>query len=366
MFMEPDSRQKCILRQYREALPVFEKMKEIVRSAIGKQLENGNLYVNAVELRIKSEESLRGKLERKGDKYGSMEDVTDILGARVITFYTDDVDKIAALMDRTFDIDWQESVDKRREHGLHSFGYRSLHYVCRIPVELYRDPDLPEINEYRFELQMRTALEHVWSTLDHDICYKNNVEIPVEYRRNLNRLAGVLELADEQFSRIRTELTDYSRKVQNLINDGSFYDIPLNEVTFTQFLTIHPFESLVSKIAAVNQAEILESNLMPYLKVMRQLNFTSLGDIEKMIKKYSDAAYELAAYELGNTDIDIISSTVAVQDLLIVHILKHNGGEEGLVAMFDALGGDSEYNAVRAGRVARTAAGLKFMSEVEI
>ena len=87
-----------------------------------------------------------------------------------------------------------------------SFGYNSLHYVCRL-----------EEGGIRFELQMRTALQHVWSTIEHDTVYKGEVKIPKEYRRQFSRLAGMLELVDDEFSRLRTVLAEYRRQVQALV-----------------------------------------------------------------------------------------------------------------------------------------------------
>ena len=51
------------------------------------------LTVLAVEHRVKEERSLAGKLERKGDAYNSLEDITDILGCRVVCFLSDEIGK---------------------------------------------------------------------------------------------------------------------------------------------------------------------------------------------------------------------------------------------------------------------------------
>jgi len=350
-----------ILEEYREMRPVFEKMLEIVRGALEKAMEENGLYVTAIEARIKTEKSLAGKLELKGSKYTFLDDITDILGARVITFYNDEVDKISALVDRIFKVDWANSVDKRKIIELDRFGYSSLHYVCRIPESLYCDPACPEINQYRFEIQMRSALQHVWATINHDTGYKTGVEVPAEHLRNLNRLAGMLELIDEEFCRIRTDINNYRREVCNLVADGRFDDVRLDGDSFRSYLKLDPFGKLTRQIASINQAEIHESTPIPYLQILKQFHIDTLGDLDRFIKDNSEDAYQLAVYQLGNTDLDIISSTIAIQNLCVVHILKKGFGAQGLKHMFDTLGGGSEANMDRAERLLATASKLPFM-----
>lgn len=352
-----------ILEEYRDARPIFEKMKEVVLNSLQKCISENGIYVTAIEGRIKQEKSLAGKLELKGSKYQSLQEITDILGTRVITFYSEEVDKISALVESVFDVDWSDSVDKRKIHNLQSFGYQSLHYICRIPKKLFFDASMPEINEFRFEIQMRSALQHIWATIEHDIGYKSGVEIPNEYKRSLFRLAGVLELADEQFSTIRTNITDYRRKVEGLVSSGKFDEVPLDESSFRQYLVLKPFEKLSKKIAAINQAEINISTSMPYLSVLKHLGMKTLGDVERLKHDYGVDAYQLAVHQIGTTDIDIINSTVAIQNLLLVYILENNGGEQGLVEMFELLDGPSEYNSIRAKRILESSKHLAFMNK---
>ena len=339
---------QMILEEYRDNIDSFKKMKDIVKKQMEKCIEENNLYVTAIEARVKTEKSLAGKLELKGHKYNSLDDVTDILGTRIITFYTDEVDKIAGLMEKTFDVDWANTTDKRKLGDLDRFGYKSLHYICRIPKSLYSDPEHPEINTFRFEIQMRTALQHVWATMYHDTGYKSGVEIPEEYLRNLNRLAGLLELADEQFSKIRIEITDYRRQVQALVADGNFDAVALNGDTFRSFLQLNPFKKLIERIASINQAEIIEDSLIRYLDVLIQLGFKTLGDVERMIKENSEAAYQLALHQLAGTDLDIVAKSLAIQNLCIVSIIKKGYGEVGLKFFYETLNGPNEYNEQRA------------------
>lgn len=349
--MKLDIHCEMILDEYREKLPVYEKMKLVVLNLLRTCLNNNRIIVSGLEARVKTEKSLIGKLELKGYKYHSLEDITDILGARIITFYSDEVDIISALAEKLFDIDWDNSVDKRKMLEIDRFGYVSLHYVCRIPEALYKDPELPQLNKIRFELQMRSTLQHVWANMYHDMGYKSDVEVPIEYQRNMSRLAGMLELADEQFSHIRKEINNYRRNVQSLVASGNFDEVPLNGDTFRSFLELRPFRHLADKIASINQGEVYEDSLMPYYNVLIHMDMKTIGDIVRMINENTESAYQLALLQLAGTGLDIVAYSVALQNLCIVTILKKGYGEAGLVHFFDALYGENDYHKQRAHRI---------------
>ena len=346
-----DAHSEQILREYQEHLPEFRKQAMQIYVAIKETLDKVGLIVASIEYRVKSEDSLAGKLELKGAKYKSLADITDIIGLRVITYYSEDVDKVASAVDRLFDIDWDNSVDKRKLLEIDSFGYLSLHYICS-----------KEGFPYRFEVQMRTILQHAWANMNHDTGYKSGVEIPIYYRRCLSRMAGLLELVDDEFSRIREELADYRRRVQNLVASGNLDDAPLDEQTYRSYLNINPFQRLTRSIAAINQAEIQEVSLLPYLEVFQWLGFHTLGDLERLIKEYSEGAFQLASYQMSLTDLDIISSSVAPQNLCIAYIFKKGLGTAGLTHMFDLLNGESESNAMMAEYLEEQAKDLPFMN----
>lgn len=341
---------QLILEEYRDALPTLEKMKDAVLAKLQKALMRSGLIVTTMEARVKTEGSLSGKLALKGAKYATLSDITDLVGARIVTFYTDDVDRIASMAEKLFEIDWANSVDKRKLHQLDSFGYNSLHYICRLPGY-----------DFRFELQLRTTLQHAWAAINHDTGYKSGIEIPREYMRRMNRLAGILEMADDEFSRIRTELTDYRRRVQTLVQNGKLDDVLLDGDTFRSYLQLGTLDMLNKRIAAINQAEIQDAPFAQYLHVLTALNCNTLGDVDRLIKRYEEDAYLLARHQLGNTDLDIISSAIGLQNICVVCILSSGGGKIGLERMFDALNGVNAQNKALAELTYEQAKNLPFM-----
>ena len=363
MTPELDPHAQELIAQYRALLPVYTQMADVIPGRLKKVFADAGIIVAAVEHRVKTEDSLAGKLRLKGGKYRDIFDITDIVGLRVITFYIDDVDKVASIMERLFEIDWENSIDKRKAHEIDSFGYLSLHYICRIPESAYTDPEHPELNKIRFEVQMRTVLQHAWANMNHDTGYKSGVEIPRVYLRNLSRLAGILELVDDEFSRIRRELSDYRREVQKLVTSGNLSEVLLDGDSFRSYLSVKPFDALSKKIATINQAEIQPVDLSGFLPLFKAMGFQTLGDIDALVKNYSDAAYQIACFQMGITDLDILSSSVAPQNLCTAFILKNGGGIMGLKLMLDTLNGPSEGNEAMAAFLVEQAKDLPFMNQ---
>jgi ppGpp synthetase/RelA/SpoT-type nucleotidyltranferase len=351
-----------ILDEYRSMKPVFQRLNNVVIDVLNENIKASLIEVNAIEARIKKEASLKGKLERKGDKYSSIYDITDIVGVRIIAYYNEDVDRIASIAEKIFDVDWSKSIDKRKTHQVNSFGYNSLHYICKIPQSRYFDAEHPELNNISFELQIRTALQHVWSAIQHDIGYKTDIEIPDEYHRNLSRLAGLLELADNEFSRIRTSIADYRRHATKLVKSGKLNEVQLDGETFKAYLELSPFDRLNKKIAAITAAEIHDISLLNYLPVLKSLGMETLQDVERMVNENEDDAYQLALYQLGATDIDILSSSIGIQNICIVHILKNGMGKPGLIRLFEEINGKTPNNEIMADIIIEQASKLSFMN----
>jgi ppGpp synthetase/RelA/SpoT-type nucleotidyltranferase len=347
-----------LLQQFRDLVPSLKKIEKLASNKLKKALDDQGIYVTAIEHRVKTESSLAGKLLLKGAKYHSINDITDLVGFRIITFYSDDVDKVAIIAKKLFEIDWKESVDKRKLHELNSFGYNSLHYICRLPT------NDPALNNIRFELQMRTALQHVWSTIEHDTGYKGNVKILDEHRRQFSRLAGMLELIDDEFSRLRNEITEYRRNVQSLVHSGKLDDVALTVDSFKSYLEMRPFERLNQRIASVNQAEIFPASLMGFLPLLVSFGFETLSDVDHFIKENSEDAYQLALAQIALTDLDILAENIGLQNLCLVHVLKQGRGREGLQFVYKTINGEQNNYDVLIDMIMDMAKNLPFWDDI--
>ena len=335
-----DTHVKDLLDEFKENESTFHAMKDFVLGYLRKMIcEEQGIFIAGIEARVKQYDSLVGKLNLKGHKYKSIEDITDLFGARIITFYIDQVDFIASLIEKKFDIDYENSIDKRKLYEVDRFGYMSLHYICKIPKELFSDKKFPRLNDFKFEIQMRTSLQHVWATIFHDTGYKSDVEVPKEYIRKLARLEGLLEIADDEFLTIRNEIDLYRKKIRSLVSKGEFKDISLNIDSYKNYIDLKPYMPLVQKIANITGAEVEFVSYLRFYEVFVDLGIKTLSEVEQMRIDNSDDAYKLSLIQLGGTDIDIISSTVAIQNILTIYILKKKATREETKSMLEKVYG---------------------------
>jgi hypothetical protein len=99
------------------------------------------------------------------------------------------------------------------------FGYSSRHLL--IGVDPGRGAELPELVGRVVQVQVRTVLQHAWAEFEHDIRYKGSIpdEHLPEFDRRFTLAAGLLELADREFSTIRDRLRAGTAEGRRAIED---------------------------------------------------------------------------------------------------------------------------------------------------
>lgn len=198
-------------------------------------LKAEGISIHSISSRIKERDSVAKKLARKGQKYNSIKDITDVVGIRIITYFADQVDQVSKLIENEFKIDKNNSVDKRSALDPDRFGYLSVHYVVSLADARCALTENRSFNELKLEIQIRSILQHAWAEIEHDLGYKTKGEVPAIIRRQFARLAGLLELGDGEFVKIREALDEYEASIKDKINETPKL-VELDKVSLTDFL----------------------------------------------------------------------------------------------------------------------------------
>lgn len=195
---------------YQAEVEGLDRFGQMLTELVSEILRHHDIIVHAVTYRVKSELSAKLKLERKPDRYDGVGALTDLLGLRVICYFSDQVDQVAAALQDQFYIDEKNSVDKRKALGDREFGYLSLHRIAMVSPQRGKLIEYLRFKDEPFEIQIRSILQHAWAEIEHDLGYKVET-IPSHLRRRFSMLAGVLELADREFISLRSDVAQYEQ-----------------------------------------------------------------------------------------------------------------------------------------------------------
>lgn len=171
-------------------------------------LDDAGIDYLSVTGRTKSVASFSAKASRSdGDRLlypDPLEQITDQIGVRVITYVHSDVAAVAELLDDELTIlDDRDLGEETARSG--RFGYASRHLLVRADKG---EEDHADLAGERASIQVRTVLQHAWAEFEHDIRYKGNVpeDAAADLDRRFTLAAGLIELADREFATIRERI----------------------------------------------------------------------------------------------------------------------------------------------------------------
>lgn len=165
-------------------------------------LRYGYALIDSKQSRIKSPDSIVGKLRRKKLPLtfeAVFNNLHDIAGIRLIVRFVSDIKIVEDLLATQADI----KVLKVKDYVHHpkANGYQSLHLILGVPVYTVDGPNIIEV-----ELQIRTIAMNFWASLEHELNYKKNVPDQVTLQRSLTKKARLITKLDQEMDDIKRRM----------------------------------------------------------------------------------------------------------------------------------------------------------------
>lgn len=274
-----------VLAQYTERKDTYDLFGKKLVDLIEGLLIRDNIDYQSISYRLKKEDSFRNKVNKK-NKYKDITDMTDVCGVRIITYYSDTVDKVAEIISEQFEIDQENTIDKRKALDPDKFGYLSLHYVISLKDDRLSLPEYSIFKGIKVEVQIRSISQHAWAEIEHDLGYKTKKEIPRDIRRDFSRLASLLELVDKEFVEIRDKISLYANEVKESIKTSSKKTL-IDSVSLIQYInSSDELASLEKDISILSNNELVEVNSDLSMNILRLENagFKTIQQIDAEIK----------------------------------------------------------------------------------
>jgi ppGpp synthetase/RelA/SpoT-type nucleotidyltranferase len=190
------------LRKFEKDRAIHDMAAQQATELLKEVLVNSPALIHVVAARCKKPDSLWLKLCEK--RYGQPKrQLTDLVAARIITYYQKDVPIIVRTLNHAVEVDPHKSVDKRVELEAGEFGYTSVHLIARTKGSWATSPKYHALRDRWFEIQVRSILEHAWAEIEHEVVYKSGIKYPPSIKRRFARMAGAIEILEDEFEALR-------------------------------------------------------------------------------------------------------------------------------------------------------------------
>ena len=162
-----------------------------------KNLQESN-PIEHVKSRLKSPESIADKLQRRGFEVtadSAIKNLYDIAGIRCTCAYSKDVAFLADIFRRQVDL----KILYERDYITNPkpTGYRSYHLVLETPIYFTCETKYVPV-----EVQIRTQAMDFWASLERNLRYKYDDEVPEEISNELVACAEEIAAIDGRMYRI--------------------------------------------------------------------------------------------------------------------------------------------------------------------
>lgn len=241
----------------------LKRLQEMIKNILEIQGINFN-----VETRVKQKNSFVTKALEK--QYVDLKtQFTDFAGLRIVVNDIAQVKKVCEIIENEFLIDKKNSGDKLDGLDENKVGYLSVHFITSFTEEHLKIRENSPYKDLKVEIQVRTILQHAWAQMTHDKIYKYRGNISKKLLRQVNLLAGLLEIADNEFVRLEKEVSLLSCET----NETSTQNI--NELTLLNYMH--------NKFDFMNYAYF--KNVDDILIELKEYGIITLDDFENLISE---------------------------------------------------------------------------------
>ena len=203
--MEKQKQLKATLQK--EQMLKWESAKKLVMTRLEilneeLSLESGRKIVHHISGRIKTSESLKTKLKKKGynvspEEAGEL--INDIVGVRAVCLFEDDLYRIlyALLFSQEIRIVKIKDYIQNPKNS----GYRSLHVIVKIPIMFSKKQQWVTV-----EIQLRTTAMDYWAELDYQFRYKKAEKKADVIGEELKNYSFLIEELDQKMMTLRNQI----------------------------------------------------------------------------------------------------------------------------------------------------------------
>lgn len=169
-------------------------------------------------------------------------DLPDFAGLTVIVSEVAEIEAVADVVERAFDVDHGASVSAEgaaaRRAGIAEtppLGYEGVRYAIQITPARAQLPEWRPYAELRTQIEVQTVLQYAWERIDRSLPYYEGEAYPPRARLDLGDFEALIAAADRQHEQIWASLAEERARYQELVERGEL-DVELNGESLIAYL----------------------------------------------------------------------------------------------------------------------------------
>jgi ppGpp synthetase/RelA/SpoT-type nucleotidyltranferase len=282
-----------VLAEFDRRKEYLEALSKATEQLIETILNEEQITIHSVQARVKKRKKVESKYCNHEKDYKCLDDMSDLVGLRIITYYSDKIDQIAEIINREFEL--LGPMDDKRKGKLDSFGYSAIHMDCKYSQGRIENTEYRRFAGMCFEIQITTVLGHAWAEMHHGWYDARNS--PSEEERRFYRLAAVLELAEQEFLEIRKK-KDQRELIASVRVAAKAPEIPITIESLQAFIEqkeiVAKTDDELSKILGRTVSNIATQDQLSHLaRIVISAGIETTQDLEG---KLTEAAPAVAEY----------------------------------------------------------------------
>jgi GTP pyrophosphokinase len=215
--------------QYEEIAPQASRFMDEVTHQLHQLVAEKKVSLSfPIQSRVKQWDSIVEKIERKALRLNRVQELSDLVGLRIILQFKRDINTVCDLITAKFSIlERYDTQDRLQED---QFGYSSIHFVIELLEAWLAVPTMANMKGLKAEIQVRTTAQHIWAEASHTLQYKHAESVPLPVRRAMYRVSALLETIDLEFERVLEQRQTYRSRSTTSSQDETLNADLLEEI----------------------------------------------------------------------------------------------------------------------------------------
>ncbi|MEO5346008.1 MAG: hypothetical protein H7834_06480 [Magnetococcus sp. YQC-9] len=271
-----------ILIQYDQQKKNYQDFLERTLTLIKEFIVPDGPKIHSIVGRIKEKESLVEKLNNPRAPYATLNDVPDIAGIRIITYFEEEVQVISEIIRREFNVFASPEHPRAQTADPNRFGYSSTNLQVGL---LDNRLELIEYRRFRgflVELQIRSVLQHAWLEINKHLGFATREHCPPAKQREYARVTALFELADLELNQIKPHAWQPKKNTRST-DSGLVPGDPLPPLPELPFEPLPPLEEEKATAAAKPQAAATASKQPSLLERPATVSRISEAEMERFV-----------------------------------------------------------------------------------